>query len=77
MDLERLNRLERKPEFYKTAPDWCHRIWPRPQSFGNFCKQNREPLKQAGVLVRVGRDYFVDREQFPIAAARILGLEVA
>lgn len=76
MDLERLNRLKRKADFYRDdAPEWCRAIWPRPQSLSNFIKQHREPLKQAGALRRIGRDFFVDAEVFPRAAASILGLD--
>jgi hypothetical protein len=76
MDISKLERLQRKIDFYRdpAAPPWCRTIWSRPEAFENFCKQKRDLLKEAGVLVRVGRDYFVDREQFPPAAASILGV---
>lgn len=77
MNFEMLNRLERKGEFYREAPSWCHRIWKREESFDNFVKQHRETLKQSGVLVRVGRDYFVDRENFPAVAAGVLGFSAS
>jgi hypothetical protein len=71
-----LENLRRKHEFLRhDAPAWCRQVWPRPQSLDYFIKANRTPLTQAGALQKVGRDWFVDCQQFPGAAARILGLD--
>lgn len=77
MDFHELERLRRKREFYAhDAPGWVRTIWPRPQSFDNFCKEHRTALKASGAMRRVGRDYFLDREVFPQVAANLLGLNI-
>ena len=72
-----LSSLRRKGDYYTTeAPDWVRNIWTRPESFDWFIKSNRAQLSKAGAIVRLGRDWFVDVEQFPAAATRVLGVEV-
>lgn len=71
----KLARIRRKPDYYQNdAPDWVRNVWPRPQSFDWFLKHHRDALVDAGALVRLGRDHFVDRVTFPKVAARLLGM---
>jgi hypothetical protein len=43
-------------------------------SFDWFCKNNRTTLIDAGALVRIGRDYFVDIEKLPTQIVAIRGI---
>lgn len=70
-----LSSLRRKGDYYATeAPDWVRTIWKRPAGFDWFIKNNRSQLAEHGAIVRLGRDWFVDVEQFPTAAKQILGV---
>jgi len=72
-----LSSLRRKSDYYANeAPDWVRNIWTRPEGFDWFIKNNRTQLSEAGAIVRLGRDWFVDVEQFPVAATQILGVGV-
>jgi hypothetical protein len=69
--------LRRKADYYATeAPDWVRTIWKRPEGFSWFLKANRSTLAADGSIIRLGRDWFVNVNQFPDAAKRILGVEV-
>ncbi|MGV0953408.1 MAG: hypothetical protein ACOYBR_03790 [Fluviibacter sp.] len=73
-----LSSLRRKGDYYATeAPDWVRNIWKRPEGFDWFIKNNRTQLSDAGAIVRIGRDWFVDVDQFPMAATKVMGIEVA
>lgn len=73
MTTPKLARIRRKPDYYKNdAPDWVRNVWPRIQSFNWFIKNRRAELLEAGAVVRLGRDYFVDTAIFPKIASRIL-----
>jgi hypothetical protein len=70
-----LSRIRRKLDYYfHDAPDWVRVVWPRPESFSWFVKHYRDELRSHGALLRLGRDYFIDIDQFPPAAEKILGL---
>jgi hypothetical protein len=70
-----LELLTRKRTYYEeTAPLWVHKIWSRQQAFDHFVKYNREKLADEGALIKIGRDYFVDSDKFPVVATEILGL---
>ena len=70
-----IESLRRKAEYYEhDAPTWARVIWTRPASFNHFIKFNRDALVEAGAIRRIGRDYFIDSEVFPVVAARILGI---
>jgi hypothetical protein len=70
-----LELLSRKRTYYEeTAPLWVRRIWSRPQAFDHFIKYNRAKLAAEGALVKIGRDYFVVSDKFPVIATEILGL---
>ena len=70
-----LELLARKRDYYaESAPIWVRKIWSRPEAFDHFIKYNRLRLTSEGALVKLGRDYFVASEKFPIVAAQILGV---
>ncbi len=70
-----LESLARKRDYYEeTAPLWVRKIWSRPQSFNHFVKLHRSRLTEEGAVVKIGRDYFVVSEKFPIVATNILGV---
>lgn len=74
----KIENLRRKSDYYKNAaPDWVRSVWPRIESLNHFVKANRDSLVASGGIARLGRDWFVDTEQFPAAAKRILGVEVS
>lgn len=71
-----LVNLRRKADYYHSdAPDWVRSIWPRQESFGWFIKNNRQALVDQDAVVRLGRDYFVDKEKFPVVAGSLLGVK--
>jgi len=73
-----IENLRRKPDYYENvAPDWVRSVWPRIQSLNHFLKANREDLLALGGITRLGRDWFVDTERFPIAAKKILGADAS
>ncbi len=68
--------LRRKRDYYlHDGPDWVRTIWPKPESFDWFLKNNRTNLVRDGGIVRLGRDYFVDAAVFPEVAMQTLGLK--
>jgi len=70
-----LELLSRKRTYYEeTAPLWVRKIWSRQQAFDHFIKYNRTKLASEGALVKIGRDYFVVSDKFPVIATEILGL---
>jgi len=70
-----LELLSRKRTYYEeTAPLWVRKIWSRQQAFDHFVKYNRAKLAGEGALVKIGRDYFVVSDKFPVVATEILGL---
>jgi hypothetical protein len=70
-----LELLARKRDYYaESAPIWIRTIWCRQESFDHFVKHNRLRLTAEGALIKLGRDYFVASEKFPIVAAQILGV---
>ena len=73
----KIENLRRKTDYYQNvAPDWVRSVWPRIQSLNHFLKSNRDDLVAHGGIARLGRDWFVDVEQFPTAAKQILGVEL-
>lgn len=74
----KIENLRRKTDYYKNAaPDWVRSVWPRIESLNHFVKAHRDTLVASGGIARLGRDWFVDVEQFPAAAKRILGVELS
>ncbi len=70
-----ISDLRRKRDYYlQDAPDWVRTFWTKPESFNWFIKNNRSELTHQGAILRLGRDYFIDLNQFPHAAKNILGL---
>ena len=70
-----LELLSRKRFYYEEiAPNWVRKIWSRPEAFDHFLQHHRTKLSSTGAIVKIGRDYFVVSDKFPIAAAAILGL---
>ena len=73
-----LSALRRKGDYYRNeSPEWVRTVWARPQGFDWFIKHHRTELATDGAIIRLGRDWFIDVDQFPVAAKRILGVEVA
>lgn len=71
----KIENLRRKSDYYKNvAPDWVRSVWPRIQSLDHFVKSQRATLVAHGGIVRLGRDWFIEVEKFPIAAQKILGI---
>ena len=72
----KIENLRRKTDYYQhAAPDWVRSVWPRIQSLNHFLKANRDDLVAHGGIARLGRDWFVDIENFPGAAKKILGVD--
>lgn len=70
-----LSLVRRKPDYYRNdAPAWVRNVWPRPESFDWFIKNNRTALVSQGAVVRLGRDYFVNAKVFPRVAESLLGV---
>jgi len=74
MQLEILERLRKKSDFYTDGPDWVRSVWKTQAGFEWFCKSRREALEQRGGLRRMGRDWFVDAGVFPQAVAQEFNL---
>lgn len=73
--MKKLEIVERKREYYYSGPDWIRNIWKRRESLDHFIKSNKERLSAAGAVVKIGRDYFVDTEVFPVVACEVLGIK--
>lgn len=69
-----LDRTARKRDFYLTGPAWVRSTWPTPHSFEWFCRSRREELASKGAMVKLGRDWFVDVQAFPLAVAAVYGI---
>lgn len=69
MQLEILERLRKKGDFYNIGPDWVRSVWKTQAAFEWFCKSRREVLERRGGLRRMGRDWFIDSELFAQAVA--------
>ncbi len=75
MSNDLLGNLRRKLDYYEVdGPEWIRSIWNRQASFDWFLKCHRKRLIDLGGLLRLGRDYFIDRARFPSAAELILGI---
>ena len=75
MQISSISNLRRKRDYYlQDGPDWVRTFWTKPESFNWFLKNNRSELTLQGAIARLGRDYFIDCNQFPHAAKDILGL---
>lgn len=70
------DRLRRKAEFYQQGPEWVRSIWPTENSFAWFLKSHTQELEKLLAIRKVGRDWFIDTNHFPEAAARVWGLPV-
>lgn len=68
-----LERWQRKADYYANGPEWVHRIWSTQPSFDWFCKSRRQALSQAGVLRKLGRDWFVNSELLEAVVRSELG----
>ncbi len=71
-----LESLVRKRDYYEQGTlSWVRNIWVRKASLDHFIKYNKLRLSARGAVVKIGRDYFVDVEKFPIVAIEILGIQ--
>lgn len=71
-----LCNLRRKDAYWPNeGPEWLKHVFQRQESFNWFCKNNRDRLIRDGAMVKLGRDFFIDRETFPTVAERILGVQ--
>lgn len=70
-----LEKVRRKRTYYEQAPQWVLALWPSLDSFEWFCKSRRAELEKAGAMHKLGRDWFIDAEQFPIAVAKAYNLQ--
>lgn len=71
-----LELLVRKRDYYdQSAPQWVRNIWSRKEALDHFIKYNKRQLSSVGAVVKIGRDYFVDTEVFPVVACEVLGIK--
>jgi hypothetical protein len=68
-----LELVVRKRDYYDAAPLWVRNIWSTRNALDHFIKYNRRELTSSGAIVKIGRDYFVEREQFPFVARTLIG----
>lgn len=67
-----LELVTRKREYYDAAPLWVRNVWSTRTALDNFIKYNRHKLASTGAIVKIGRDYFVERERFPFVARALI-----
>jgi hypothetical protein len=67
-----LESLRKKQDYYAEGPTWVRNFWKKPTSFSFFLKENRTTLEELGAIVRPGREYFINIDEFPHAARIIL-----
>ena len=68
-----LELVVRKRYYYEAAPSWVRNVWSTKTALDHFIKYNRHELTSSGAIVKIGRDYFVEREQFPFVARALIG----
>jgi hypothetical protein len=67
-----LSALYRKDPYFDVMPEWLRRVLHHPGAYGWFIRQNKGQLVSEGALIKLGRDYFVDQDRFPVVAEQII-----
>jgi hypothetical protein len=71
-------QLIRKQDFLTAeSPPWIKTVWPRIESLTWFIKSNREALKAAGAIYRLGNEWLIVRDPFVATAQSILNRQFA